>query len=200
MMNKAEKKSQPLKDIGQIILFLILVYIGATLVNTFIFRSFTVSGSSMENTFSNGDRLIVERVSSTVAGIKNEQYTPNRNDIIVFKNPQYVAGVEELYVVKRVIAFAGERVVVKDGKITVYNQSNPKGFDPDKTRSNGTPTAPISGYFDGTVPENNLFVVGDNRKGRNSCDSRGCLGFVPSFNVIGPVKLKIWPLHHFGTY
>ena len=108
-----------LRDALHFLLFVGLVFVGVIIINSFIFRSFNVVGRSMETTLNNGDRLIVNRLPVTISNLKNQSYKPNRGDIIVFKNPQFVQGNRDEYIVKRVIAFAGERVVVKDGKITV---------------------------------------------------------------------------------
>ena len=82
----------------------------------------------MEQTLYTGDRLIVNRLPVTMAHLQNNSYTPKRGQIIVFKNPLYSPGSEDMNLVKRVIAFAGERVTVKDGTLTVYNKEHPQGF------------------------------------------------------------------------
>lgn len=188
------------RDVFQIVVFIVLVYIGTNLLNNFVFRSFTVVGRSMEKTFYTGDRLIANRLPVTQALLSNSSYIPNRNDIIVFKNPQYVAGTAEEYIVKRVIAFPGEKVLVKNGTITVYNKENPKGFNPNDSVKHGTPGSPVSGTFEGTVPEKTVFVVGDHREGNYSCDSRGCLGYIDFYNIIGPVTMRIWPFDKISLY
>ena len=66
-----------LRDFWGIVLFLILVLIGTLLINTFVFRSFSVSGHSMDKTLSDGDRLIVNRLPITAAQMKNKSYIPN---------------------------------------------------------------------------------------------------------------------------
>ncbi len=182
------------KDVLGFIGLGILVLIGTLLINAFLFRSFSVTGPSMEDTLFTGDRLIVSRLAVTVAHAKNESYVPERGQIIVFENPRYVAGQPDRYIVKRVIAFPGERVTVRDGAITVYNNENPDGFNPDTLPSGGTPKSPTSGNKNTTVPDGELFVAGDNRVGNFSLDSRNNLGTIPYANVIGPVKFRIWPL------
>jgi len=69
--------------------------------------------------------LIVDRLPVTWAELQNKQYIPDRGQVIVFKNPQFTAGNPDEYIVKRVIAFPGERVVLNDGKYTVYNAAHP---------------------------------------------------------------------------
>lgn len=184
-----------LKDTLSFGLFLALVFAGTVLINTFLFRSFAVSGHSMDYTLSDGDRLIVDRLPITQAQLSNKPYMPERGQIIVFKNPRYVAGAPDEYIVKRVIAFPGERVTVKDGVLTVYNTEHPDGYQPDNEwRKDGVgPQSPVSGDVDTTVPDGTVFVSGDNRIGQNSYDSRTGLGMIPTFDIVGPVKLRIFP-------
>ena len=153
-----------LKDLSGLIFFIVAVILGTLFINTYIFRSFNVEGPSMEKTLYTGDRLIVNRIPVTVSSLKNKPYVPDRGQVIVFKNPMYTAGNPDEYIVKRVIAFAGERVVLADGHYTVYNPAHPTGFDPDND-NHGEPGSPTSGSFDGVVPVGTLFVSGDHREG-----------------------------------
>lgn len=184
-----------IRDSLGLIVFVVGVIIGTLLINAFVFRNFTVQGASMEPTMHTGDRLIVNCIPVTIAQLQNKRYVPERGQTIVFKNPNFnsTSGKEE-YIVKRVIAFAGERVTVKDGVVTVYNDENPSGFNPDTTINNNEPGQPTSGDVDTTVPDGTVFVMGDHRQGSYSCDSRSCMGTIPLFDIIGPVSLRIWPL------
>lgn len=193
------------KELLQLALFVVGVIVGVILINNFIFQSFTVSGRSMETTLFGGDRLIVDRIPVTVAAIENKAYTPNRGQIIVFKNPNFLDGAGDEYIVKRVIAFGGERVVLKDGHYTVYNSQNPNGFNPDLTDKN-QPGSPTVGSVDVTVPDGSLFVSGDHRQldpASNqpfSLDSRNGLGYVPLYDIVGPVGLRIFPFTKIDTF
>ncbi len=186
------ERHQWARDIGGLAVFILAVLVGTLLINTYVFRSFNVEGPSMEKTLYTGDRLIVDRLPVTWSQLQNQQYVPQRGQIIVFKNPLFSIGNSDEYIVKRVIAFEGERVVLKDGKYTVYNAANPAGFDPDDA-NRGEPGSPTSGTFDGTVPDDHLFVSGDHRQGSYSLDSRNGLGYIPLYDVIGPVSFRIFP-------
>lgn len=186
------QRHKTLTDILGIFLFVFSVTLGVILINSFIFQSFTVVGGSMENTLHDGDKVIISRIGITWANLTNQKYTPKRGEIIVFKNPQYTAGMKDQYIIKRVIAFAGEKVIVKNGKVTVYNSDHPNGFNPDENFNN-EPKSETSHDGEWTVPENEIFVMGDNREGMNSYDSRSGLGTIPLYEIIGPVAFRLWP-------
>ncbi len=193
-------KHPGMRDAANFVVFVGLVLIGTLILNAFVFRSFNVVGQSMEDTLKSGDRLIVNRIPVTIAQLKNQTYIPKRGEIIVFENPRFTVGGQDKYIVKRVVAFPGERVVTKDGSITVFNTEHPEGFDPDSLPGGGTPGSPTSGDSTVAVPDGELFVAGDHREGNYSCDSRGCLGTIPFYDVIGPVGMRIWPLNKLSTY
>jgi signal peptidase I len=183
-----------IKDIFGIVIFILCVLIGTLIINTFVFRSFNVLGPSMEKTLYTGDRLIVNRIPVTWAQVQNKSYIPKRGQVIVFKNPQFVVGSPDEYIVKRVIAFPGERVKVEDGVLTVYNAGHPSGFHPDDD-NHGEPGFPTSGNVNTIVSDSMLFVSGDHRQDDYSYDSRNGLGQIPFYDIVGPVGLRIYPFN-----
>ena len=181
-----------LGDFWGLVLFLVLVLVGTLLINQFVFRSFNVVGPSMEPTLYTGDRLIVNRLPVTWSMLKFDSYIPERGQVIVFKNPRFTAGAGDEYIVKRVIAFEGERVTVKNGVMTVYNGTNPAGFAVDETFKD-PPGSPTTGTVDTVVSKDTIFVSGDHREGEYSYDSRNGLGLIPLYDIIGPVAVRIFP-------
>ncbi|MFZ1250763.1 MAG: signal peptidase I [Candidatus Microsaccharimonas sp.] len=191
-----------LKDFLSLITFVICVVIGTILINTFVFRSYNVVGPSMEKTLYTGDRLIVNRLPVTWSAIQGHSYLPERGDIIVFKNPNYSIGMDDEYIVKRVIGLPGERVLLQDGHYLVYNNAHPEGFNPDDD-NNGEPGSPTSGTADEIVPDGEIFVSGDHREGNFSFDSRNGnegMGTIPLYDVIGPVSMRIFPFNKIRTF
>lgn len=193
MNSKLFNRFPVLKDILNLIFFIALVIVGTAVINNFLFRTYAVQGPSMENTLHTSDRLIVNRIPVTFAKLQNKDYIPSRCQIIIFKNPKYDIMQKDEFIVKRVIGFSGEKIDLKNGKFTVFNSTNPDGFNPDDC-SSSEPKDYTSGTVDNfVVPNGELFVSGDNREKNFSYDSRNGLGTVPLDNIIGPVAMRIFP-------
>lgn len=199
MESAPKPRYQWLRDATGLLFFGVAVLVGTILINTYVFRSFNVEGPSMEKTLYTGDRLIVDRLPVTWAQLQNKDYVPGRGQVIVFKNPKFSIGDPNEYIVKRVIAFAGEHVVLKDGTYMVFNSEHPNGFNPDDD-NHGEPGSPTSGETDVIVPDGTLFVSGDHREGNYSYDSRNGLGYIPLYDVVGPVSLRIYPFTKVRTF
>ncbi|MBR3172632.1 signal peptidase I [Candidatus Saccharibacteria bacterium] len=216
------QKHPLLKDLLSLGGFIILIILGTLFLNTYIYRSYNVVGGSMENTLHENDRVIVNRAAVSWAHFNGEDYVPDRGQIIVFLNEdeakvaEYKAqgvqhpmtcdvpsNVSDQYIIKRVIAFPGERVTVKNGIMTIYNDEHPDGFVYDgewRVSENDGPKEYTSGEVDMVVPEGELFVSGDNREGSHSWDSRNGLGTIPYCRVIGPVAFRMFPLDKMRTF
>ena len=192
-----EQNQQKLKDVFGIIGFILAVIIGAWLINALVFRSFSVSGPSMESTLYTGDRLIVNRLPMTWAALQHKDYIPKRGHVIVFRNPLFASMQQDEYIVKRVIAYGGERVVVKSGVVTVYNDQYPQGFHP--YDSIDIPKTFVTGDVDEIVGKGDIFVIGDHRDGEFSLDSRNGLGTIPLYDIVRPGAFRIFPLDKVST-
>lgn len=189
-----------LKDIFNLVIFIILVIIGTTFINSFLFRTYSVQGPSMENTLHTSDRLIVNRVPVTIAHLQKKDYIPERCQIIVFKNPKYGIMQRDEFIVKRVIAFGGEKLSLYEGKYTVINDSKPDGFNPDDC-AHSEPKSQTNGQIENfIIPKDELFVSGDNRIENYSYDSRNGLGTIPLSDVIGPVSMRIFPFDKIKSF
>jgi len=193
-----KKRFSVFRDIVGIIVFVVSVIIGAFVLNAFVFQTYNVFGPSMEPTLQTGDRLVVNKLPATWERVRGQQYVPPRGQVIVFFNPLEGAGGNEQHLVKRVIGLPGERVVVENGVITVFNDEFPGGFEPDKNLSG--PKSPTSGSIVVNVPNDAIFVAGDNRVDSFSLDSRNGLGAVPLDSVEGPVYARIFPFSQFKFF
>jgi signal peptidase I len=216
------QKHPLVKDLLSLAGFIILIVLGTLFLNTYIYRSYNVVGSSMENTLHENDRVIVNRAAVSWSHFIGEEYVPERGQIIVFLNEDEEAvkkykaegktnpmtctvpsNVSDQYIIKRVIAFPGERVVVKNGTMKIYNDEHPDGFVYDtewRVSETDGPKEHTSGEIDTVVAEGELFVSGDNREGSHSWDSRNGLGTIPYCRIIGPVILRLFPFDKIRTF
>ena len=144
----------------------------------FVFRYVTVDGNSMMNTLHDQDKLI----------ISNFNYTPQTGDIVVI----YIEGQNKPYI-KRVIATEGQTVRIDFEKWEVYVDGELLEEDYVWRRDGDMHYAAFyNGEF--TVPEGQVYVMGDNRN--DSTDSR-VLGCMEEHYIIGRVVLRLFP--DFGT-
>lgn len=185
------------------VLFTVAILVGAPLfallLTIFVFQSYRVDGISMEKTLQNNDRLIIWKFPETVARIRGQVHMPARGEVIVFvKEDMPDANGTNKQLIKRVIGLPGDRVVVTDGKITIYNAKNPNGFNPDKDKSftDGIATE-TSGDIDMTVEDGQVFVCGDNRP--HSLDSR-FFGAIPAKDIVGKLSYRIAPVGKFEHF
>jgi len=190
------QQSPPKKDnwrnIVSTVAVLLIAPLFALFLITFVFQSYLVDGPSMETTLQNKDRLIVWKVPRTWARITGHPYIPQRGDVVVFTEPQLESFGQKAskQLIKRVIALPGERVVVKDGTLTVFNQEHPDGFQPDENDTENSIADTTPGALDITVPDNHVFVAGDNRT--NSLDSRA-FGPIAVDNIVGKLAARFLP-------
>jgi signal peptidase I len=159
-----------------------------------VFQSYQVEGPSMMQTLQNNDRLIVWKVPRTIARVTHQNYIPNRGDIIIFieSGLSQFGQDNDKQLIKRVIGLPGERIVVANGNLTVYNKDHPEGFQPDKAGNYKTVTVPADVHdIDITLGKDQLFVCGDNRP--DSLDSR-TFGPIEAHQIVGKLSLRLLPV------
>ncbi len=147
----------------------------------FVIQAFFIPSGSMEPTLRTGDRILVGKFTYRIWEIQ-------RGDIIVFRYPLN----PNKDFVKRVVGLPGERVDIKDGLVMINGKPLNEVYP---TALPGSDRACASNYGPETVPDDALFVLGDNRC--NSEDSR-FFGFVPIKNVVGRALAVYWPLDRVG--
>jgi signal peptidase I len=190
---KKDQKTSAWREILSTAGILATALLTALFIIAFVFRSYQVDGPSMQNTLQNTDKLIIWKVPRTWSKITHHDYIPSRGDVVVFTQ----TGLSEFgqqdskQLIKRVIGLPGERVVVHDGSITIYNEQHPNGFKPDETLPYGKNMPYTSGEVDKTLGRHELFVCGDNRP--NSLDSR-MFGPISADQIVGKLVLRVFPI------
>lgn len=174
-------------------LFIAGVAVAYFFIQGFLIRTYLVDGQSMETTLQNGDRLIIDKVPRSLARVTGHAYIPHRGDIIIFNQPGSSLGSgPEKQLIKRVVGLPGERMVVKNGSLRVYNQAYPGSYEPDKTGLYHIGVLSTPGNVDITLSSDEIFVCGDNRT--NSEDSR-YFGPVKAERIVGKLSLRVLPLN-----
>jgi signal peptidase I len=141
-------------------------------------QSYTVVMSSMEPNFQEGECIMVNKVCYRSSG-------PQRGEVIVF-NPPPPNDESRYPFIKRVIGLPGDTVEIRDGKVFV----NGTALQEEYIMAPPNYTMPAT-----EVPENEYFVLGDNRN--NSSDSH--TGWtVPRDNIIGRAWFRYWPPSKWG--
>lgn len=183
---KAEIKSVVREWVESIIIAFLL----AMFIRTFFIQAFKIPSGSMRMTLIEGDRLMVNKLrygpkipfmSKRLPGFSK----PQRLDVIVFIFPKD----KTRDFIKRLIAFGGETVEIRDGNIYIDDKliKDPRidqlyYYNKDKYGAIGEKVK---------VPKGTVFVLGDNSA--SSLDSR-FWGFVPEENIVGRAELIYWPL------
>ncbi|NEQ77586.1 MAG: signal peptidase I [Okeania sp. SIO2C9] len=143
-----------------------------------------IPSDSMIPTLEVGDRLVVEKVSYHF-------HPPARGDIIVFQPPQQLQryGYDQNQAfIKRVIGLPGDTIRIENGLVYINDQPLTENYIAEPPEY----TLPISVE----VPNNQYFVMGDNRN--NSNDSH-VWGFLPKKNIIGRAIIRFWPYQRLGA-
>lgn len=178
-MHEEEKKPfltpERRKDIREWIVSIIVALIAFVIIRTFLFTMIRVDGESMIETLQDGDRLFVSILDVKIRGVENE-------DIVICRYPDEGS----TYFVKRVIAQEGDTVEIRDGMTYVNGELRQEEYVDYKAQQNFGPY---------TVPEGQVFVMGDNRA--NSRDSRR-VGALDEDLIVGKVQFIWWPFTRVG--
>ncbi len=146
-------------------------------VRTFLVKPFIVQGGSMEPNYHDNEYLIINQT----------KHVFKRGDAIVFTPP---TDIDDFYI-KRVIGLPGETIELKDGQLTVFNDTHPNGFALHESYINEF----THGRERVTIGLDEYYVLGDNRD--SSVDSRN-FGTVPAENIVGRVWVRGLPLDKAG--
>lgn len=204
------------KDILEWIVCILIALVLALLIRYFIGTPTIVQQPSMYPTLQSGQRLILNR------WVRTTKQMPERGDIITFEAPSkeyasdpsfnredviakysneptnifskfvyYFLEIGKESYIKRVIGLPGDHIEIKDGKVYL----NGEEFNEPYLQEGVTTSVDINEYHDLVVPENYVFVMGDNRD--HSTDSRA-FGCIPLEKIEGKVWIRFWPFNLFG--
>ena len=155
--------------------WVVVVLLIAVLLRCFVFQNTLVQGDSMYPNYFDGEQVLVEKLTYLVS-------EPQRGDVIICRYDD-----DGDAMIKRVIGLPGETVEVVDGAIYINDaELDESAYWNDYIEGNMPPV---------TVPDDHVFVVGDNRNW--SLDSRA-VGPVPYYRIIGKALCIIWPFEDFG--
>jgi len=185
-MDNKERRMAVIKEWVESIL---VAFVLAMFIRAFFFQAFKIPSGSMRMTLIEGDRLLVNKLhygpkiplsKKRLPGLT----VPKRGDVIVFIYPED----RKRDFIKRLIAFGGETVEIKNGDILVDGKPIETQFIETNFYYNRGPYGKPGEVI--TVPDGHFFVLGDNSA--SSSDSR-FWGFVPEVDVIGKAEVIYWP-------
>ncbi|SDB10391.1 signal peptidase I [Pseudobutyrivibrio sp. YE44] len=170
-----------LREILSVVINVAVCFLIVFVITQFIGQRTVVSGSSMEDTLSDGDNLIVDKISYRI-------HDPERFDVVVFPYKYE----ENTYYIKRVIGLPGETVRIDaSGNIYVNDELLPEEYGTEVIRNAGIASTEIY------LGEDEFFVLGDNRN--NSTDSRfEAVGNIKGDDIVGKAWVRVYPFSKFG--
>ena len=157
-----------------------LILSAIVLIFIFLVRIVGVDGESMMPTLHDKDWLIISDLF----------YEPEIGDIVVLAKDSFFDG---KMIVKRIIATENQVVDIdfEEGIVYIDGKAIDEPYIAEKTYRS------FDMVFPATVPEDSVFVLGDNRN--HSSDSRDAsLGMVHESNILGRLILRLWPIADFG--
>lgn len=178
------KSEKFVKELLDWLLHIALAVAFTFLIINFVGQFTVVQGNSMLPTLKSNSVLVIEKLTKRFGTIK-------QGDIVVVKIPDLL-GDGKTYAVKRIIAKEGQNVTIKDSKVFV------DGTELTEVYKNGTGTQAAEGMYDDiTVPENCIYILGDNRLPGASRDSR-TFGPISADRIEGKVIFRIFPFSELG--
>ena len=174
-----------LKTLLSWVKYLLFAVVIVWILHTFVVCPYTIPSGSMEDTIEIGDNVWSEKITYYIRDVEP-------GDIVTFADPE----IPGRTLIKRVIATGGQTVDLVEGVVYI------DGVAQDEPYTEGKPTSPLqtaSGVditYPYTVPEGELWVMGDNRT--NSADSR-YFGSIDESTVTGRAVAIYWPLDHIGV-
>ena len=176
-----EQEQSIWRSLGGTLLYLLVIVLLTWVIVTFVGQRTKVDGHSMEPTLSDGDNLIVDKLSYRFRD-------PERYDIIVF--PYQHA--ENTYYIKRIIGLPGETVQVIDGYMYINGKKLDEHYGAEVMEDPGIAAEPIK------LGDDEYFVLGDNRN--HSSDSRVVsVGVLTRDMLIGRAWVRIYPFNKIGV-
>lgn len=178
-MEKTESAKSTKRFIIELLEIVAVAFVLSWLLRTFVIEARKVPTGSMLPTIQLEDRLIVDKIYFK----RFDEIKPG--DVVVFHPPPEANATDDY--IKRVIGLAGDKVEIRNRVTYVNDQPLDEPYVTDPARYDYGPVI---------VPEDSIFVMGDNRN--SSADSREW-GFLPVENITGRTLFCYWPLSHFGT-
>lgn len=175
--------------IKEIFIFAVIAFGVVLPFRIYIAEPYLVDGRSMDPTFATNDYLIVDKLSYKIG-------TPKRNSVIVFKYPNDPSK----SFIKRIIGLPNETVSMKNNVVTVVNEKNPAGFNPDQTFVVHKCEKTINNCvysFETKLGPDEYFVMGDNRA--ESFDSRSW-GALDRKYILGKPVLRLFPINQIEIF
>jgi signal peptidase I len=172
-MEQIKTKAQ---SFWELVCFALIAFIIVIPIRLFIAEPFIVSGSSMVPTFTNGDYLIVDKISYELG-------SPQRDDVVVFRYPNDTTK----FFIKRIIGLPNETVDIKGNDVTITNSTHTQGFKLDQPFVQN----PANNDTHFELKSDEYFVMGDNRSA--SSDSR-YWGAVKRNLLQGKAFLRLLPI------
>ena len=175
--------SKAWRSLRENLILITIALVLAFFIRTFIAEPRYIPSDSMLPTLETGDRLVNEKISYRFT-------SPKFGDIVVFQPPPELQSrgySQDQAFIKRIIGTPGDTVKIDDGK--VYLNGNILQEDYIKE-------PPLQAFQLVRVPQNQYFMMGDNRNDSN--DSR-YWGFLPKKNMIGKAIFRFWPPGRIGT-